>query len=164
MDCISTLEPSRVTSFWEKFVLCLGILCRPLSCRVWDAAQKLHVGSRLGNRIEYASVVGKHGMSLPCNSLVDSGLCILSTREPTDKGFVAYKNYPQGWHEERLANKGLMWAYWSRADEGLLVMNTHLSTKWHVKLKQLEELGDRLKARGSTNKRCGSRYDNFFWL
>lgn len=106
MDCISRFDARGVTSFWERSVLSLGILCRPLSCCVWDQAQKLHDGSHLDPRIEYAAVVGKGGMSLPWNSLVDSGLCILSTREPTEKGFVAYKNYPAGWHEERLANKG----------------------------------------------------------
>eukprot|EP00434_Breviolum_minutum_P006635 symbB.v1.2.005857.t3/scaffold335.1/size242651/8 len=106
MSYTSKLDPSRVTPFWEKFVLSLGILCRPLSCIIWDTAQKLFA-SQVEQRIDYKVVVGKGGMSLPCNALVDSGLCILSTREPCERGFVAYKNYPGGLHEERLANKGI---------------------------------------------------------
>lgn len=146
MDCISRFDARGVTPFWERCVLSLGILCRPLSCCVWDQAQKLYHGSQLDPRIEYAAVVGKGGMSLPCNSLVDSGLCILSTREPTEKGFVAYKNYPAGLHEERLANKGLMWAYWSfSVGRGVLVVNTHLSSQRKVRPDQLEELGDHLE-------------------
>eukprot|EP00438_Fugacium_kawagutii_P027909 Skav231455 [mRNA] locus=scaffold1847:718056:718499:- [translate_table: standard] len=146
MDCLASMDPSRVTSFWEKFVLSLGILFRPLSCcRIWDASQNLFAATPCG--IQYASAVGKGGMSLPCNALVDAGLCILSTREPSEKGFTAYKTYPEGLHEERLANKGIMWAFWSTGGgAGLLVVNTHLSSKGRVRPAQLDELGVRLEA------------------
>ena len=133
-------------------VLSLGILCRPLSCIIWDTAQKLFA-SQVEQRIDYKVVVGKGGMSLPCNALVDSGLCILSTREPCERGFVAYKNYPGGLHEERLANKGLMWAFWSTSLNGVLVVNTHLSSQREVRPKQLKELGDQLQAGKGTKFR-----------
>lgn len=144
MDCLASMDPSRVTPFWEKLVLSLGIVFRPLSCcRLWDASQKLFAAT---GGIQYACVVGKGGMSLPCNALVDAGLCILSTREPTEKGFTAYKTHPEGLHEERLANKGIMWAFWSGNGKGVLVVNTHLSSKGRVRPAQLDELGVRLEA------------------
>ncbi|CAK9098429.1 Methyltransf_11 domain-containing protein [Durusdinium trenchii] len=138
MDFTSRCDPSQITPFWEKFVLTLGILCRFLSCTVWDAPRKLSSGSihRSGDRIEYGTVVGQGGMSLAWNGLVDSGLCILSTWEPVEKGFMAYQNVPGGCHEERVANKGVIWAFW----DGVLVLNTHLTTRRHVKPRQLEEL------------------------
>ena len=49
-------------------------------------------------------------------------------------------NWPDGWHEERLANKGVLWAFWVGPQQGMLVLNTHLSTRGAVKRKQLEEL------------------------
>ncbi|CAE7874983.1 unnamed protein product [Symbiodinium sp. KB8] len=112
-----------------------------LSCCIWDAAQKLFDKWEVGaQRIQYASVVGNRGMSLAWNSLVDSGLCILATRSPSEKGFRAYRNWPDGWHEERLANKGVLWAFWGGPQQGMLVLNTHLTTRAAVKRKQLEEL------------------------
>ena len=139
MDYTASLDPNRVTPFWEKMVLSLGILCRFFSCcRIWDAPAKLFRGSELEPRIDYAAVVGDRGMSLACDVLADSGLCILSTREPAEKGFKAYRSRPSGFHEERLANKGVLWAFWD--DEGVLVLNTHLTTRRNVKQRQLDEL------------------------
>ncbi|CAE7764371.1 unnamed protein product [Symbiodinium pilosum] len=141
MECTARMDPRKVGEKWERFVLCLGIACRLLSCFVWDAAQKLFEKREPdAPRIEYTAVVGNRGMSLAWNSLVDSGLCIFSTRAPSEKGFRAYRNYPDGLHEERLANKGVLWAFWVDGSQGLLVLNTHLSTRSAVKLRQLGEL------------------------
>lgn len=133
MDYTASRPAESLTQRWENGVLILGILCRFCSCRAWDAAKKLFesVGS-----LHYSSLVGRDGMSLAWNSLVDSGLCILASEEPSEQGFVAYRHYPRR-HEECLANKGLLWAWWPR---GVLVLNTHFTTKRAVKLKQLEEL------------------------
>ncbi|CAK9111629.1 unnamed protein product [Durusdinium trenchii] len=147
MDCTARLDPSKVTQFWENFVLSLGILFRWLSCcRVWDTAARLFAAKE-DPRIEYAVVVGHRGMSLSSLSLIDSGLCILATRAPGEKGFVAYKSYPGGFHEERLCNKGLIWAFWSHqaglpsgGSRGVLVVNTHLSSEDPVRPGQLAEL------------------------
>ncbi|CAE7343548.1 unnamed protein product [Symbiodinium natans] len=155
MECTARMDPDRVTAKWERFVLILGILCRLFSCCTWDAAQKLFEKREPNaSRIEYAVVVGNKGKSLAWNSLVDSGLCILATQAPADTGFRAYRNYPDGLHEERLANKGMLWAFWGpsrtshqssqssqSSQQGLLVLNTHLSTRGAVKRRQLQELG-----------------------
>ena len=39
-----------------------------------------------------------------------------------------------------MANKGVLWAFWGGPQQGMLVLNTHLSTRGAVKRKQLEEL------------------------
>ncbi|ETO17851.1 hypothetical protein RFI_19459 [Reticulomyxa filosa] len=84
---------------------------------VWDCPSKLLQAG--GDIIPFRSVVGGNGMSIG-TSLVDSGLCILSTWDPLDSGFYAYKNYPltKGSsrakpHEEVFANKGLLWCYFN---------------------------------------------------
>ncbi|CAJ1455103.1 unnamed protein product, partial [Effrenium voratum] len=135
MEYTASLDESRTSARWEGFVLVLGILFRAFACgRIWDAAQRLFdvpsdEAEAAKARINYAAVVGNRGMSLPCRALVDSGLCIFATKEPSDQGFFPYTSYPSGLHEERLANKGLMWAFWKSDASGVLVLNTHLSTE-----------------------------------
>ncbi|CAJ1363832.1 unnamed protein product, partial [Effrenium voratum] len=113
MEYTASLDESRTSARWEGFVLVLGILFRAFACgRIWDAAQRLFdvpsdEAEAAKARINYAAVVGNRGMSLPCRALVDSGLCIFATKEPSDQGFFPYTSYPSGLHEERLANKGL---------------------------------------------------------
>lgn len=105
--------------------------------------------------IPFNFVIGSNGCSMKCYKLLDSGLCILSTWRPMYSGFRKYDNNPKGKNSERLANKGILWAYFTpknvelQVDEqsgiaeemyGTLVINSHLSCRGGIKELQLQEL------------------------
>jgi len=148
---------------------CIGILVLPLSfcnvlanmmlswlpwCITWDTKGPLQRSSGMCQ-------VGV-GRSSSCWRLLDSGLLMLSSREPEDTGFEAYSSV-SGCHAcscfgvlastEQLANKGILWAYWQEElAYGVVVITTHCAAPWceaeilAAQMHQLIVLVNQLKA------------------
>lgn len=57
--------------------------------------------------------------------LLDSGLLIVANRPATQWGFLPFPYIPTG--DERLARKGVLWAYWRGARCSTLVLTSHLA-------------------------------------
>merc|ERR1712087_477318 len=85
-------------------------------------------------------VVGDEGESQDyCHAILDSGLLMLLTVQPTRTGFSRFLNKS---HDDAAANKGFLWA--SIRQYNLLVINTHLQASGgdEVRLRQLREIFD----------------------
>ena len=136
----------RKLSPWrERFVYCLHLVLRPFQ-RTQLYSQQENLFQAPGS-VPFPYAVGVEGQCMSSHKLIDSGLLLLSTWEPLQHGFRAFEHQSTvvpSWHEEQLANKGMLYAYW-RKDEssqvGSLVINTHLTTECeHKRYMELKEL------------------------
>ena len=156
MHCFANSKESNWKSWKETAILTCGVLSFPLICCfkfVYDAAQRTldDKADDADKQVPFRYVSGSNGMSLSRMKPIDSGLCILSTWQPRQQGFIAYM--ASKWNkgikkdEEVLANKGMLWAYYVNDAEtcGTLVMNTHTTTSTEVQYYQMEELKDAFK-------------------
>eukprot|EP01083_Nonionella_stella_P022635 62594_1 len=146
MNYFSTTDESNWAFWKERFLLICAVFTYPFICAfkcVYDAqARMLHNQDNEHRYIPFKYVSGSHGMSLRRARMIDSGLCILSTWKPKHHEFIAFEHTPAIPHEEMLANKGILWAYYVNPQGtcGTVVINTHLSTNTETQYLQMEEL------------------------
>eukprot|EP01084_Bolivina_argentea_P143460 251913_1 len=144
-DTFSNSDEPNWKLWKERTILICAILLYPFICLfkcVYDTSQLMLENKDNIEYIPFKYVIGSNGISLKRSTLVDSGLCILSTWKPIEHGFISYQNNPGIKHEEIVANKGLLWAYYRNNNQtcGTLLINTHMTTRSSVQPLQIDEL------------------------
>ena len=110
-----------IVSRWFSWVPGYYTMC------VWNPRE--YLSKKLAPRLQYTIGKSPHFK----NSVLDSGLFMLANQPATQQGFVPFVQHD--WlTEERLANKGMQWAYFASQEQknqpsrGTLVVNFHART------------------------------------
>lgn len=85
-----------------------------------------HVGRTLHHAVGLSGAsMGTVAEQRCAGRLLDSGLLILASHPATQWGFLPFPFIPSG--DERLARKGVLWAFWRGAQCSTLVLTSHLA-------------------------------------
>eukprot|EP00756_Hemistasia_phaeocysticola_P055451 Hpha_TRINITY_DN31397_c0_g1::TRINITY_DN31397_c0_g1_i1::g.194520::m.194520 len=111
-----------IATIWGTLMSPFEMLCPGITCLGWwNPRRYLSVElAKVGLRPVDSGAKGRFGAL----AILDHGLGIWASHPADASGFVPFSNDCSS--EERLANKGILWALWrGGAESGTLVMNLH---------------------------------------